>query len=214
MSGRALFLAAAATLLLAACNNQQPQAAMAPPPPPQPQAMNYAVLFNTGSYALSGEANATIQQAAATYRSSQSGSNVTVGGHTDTVGTPEYNMGLSQRRAVAVTAALVNSGIPRAVIITRGYGETNLPQPTADQVSDQANRSVQIGIVHMARLMMSDAEYCALLAPKVRDISRGTDPTGPLGRALSDCQQNVGDYGIPFMTRYLTDNKVPLPPRA
>jgi hypothetical protein len=66
----------------------------------------------------------------------------------------------------------------------------------------------------MARTMMSDAQYCALLAPKVRDISRGTDPTGDLGKALSDCQHGIGNYGIPFMEKYLTDNRVPLPSRA
>ena len=78
---------------------------------------------------------------------------------------------------------------------------------------DQRNRSVQIAVVQ-GRTIMSDAQYCALLARKVRDISRGADPTGALGRALSDCQQGIGDYGIPFMTKYLTDNKVPIPQRA
>jgi hypothetical protein len=171
------------------------------------------VLFDTGSSNLSNQATSTIQQAAATYRS-QNGANVLVAGHTDTVGSADYNMALSQRRANTVTAGLVSAGVPRAAIISQGYGETNLPQPTADQVPDQANRSVKIAVVRMARPIMSDAEYCALLAPKVRDISRGTDPTGALGRALSDCQQGVGDYGIPFMTKYLADNKVPFPQRG
>jgi hypothetical protein len=210
MLTRSLFLVAAAGLLLGACNQQQ--AAVASPPPPQ-QPSRYTVLFDTGSATLSTQATSTIQQASATYRN-WSGANVLVAGHTDTVGSPEYNMGLSQRRANAVTASLVSTGVPRAAIISQGYGETNLPQPTADQVPDQANRSVQIGVVHMARPIMSDAEYCALLAPKVRDIARGTDPTGALGRALSDCQQGIGDYGIPFMTKYLSDNKVPVPQRA
>jgi hypothetical protein len=210
MLNRSLFLVAAIALLLGACNQQQ--AAVAPPPPPQ-QPSRYTVLFDTGSSTLSNQATSTIQQAAANYRS-QSGANVLVAGHTDTVGSPDYNMALSQRRANAVTAGLVSTGVPRAAIISQGYGETNLPQPTADQVPDQANRSVQIGVVHMARPIMSDAEYCALLAPKVRDISRGTDPTGPLGKALSDCQQGIGDYGIPFMTKYLADNRVPVPQRA
>jgi hypothetical protein len=210
MLTRSLFLVAAAGLLLGACNQQQ--AAVASPPPPQ-QPSRYTVLFDTGSASLSNQATSTIQQAAANY-TSQSGANVLVAGHTDTVGSQDYNMALSQRRANAVTAGLVSTGVPRAAIISQGYGETNLPQPTADQVPDQANRSVQIGVVHMARPIMSDAEYCALLAPKVRDIARGTDPTGALGRALSDCQQGIGDYGIPFMTKYLSDNKVPVPQRA
>jgi len=211
MLGRSLSLATTAALLLGACNQQ---AAMAPPPPAPPQPPSrYTVLFDTGSASLSNQATSTIQQAAANYRS-QSGANVLVAGHTDTVGSADYNMALSQRRANAVTAGLVSTGVPRVAIISQGYGETNLPQPTADQVPDQANRSVKIAVVHMARPIMSDAEYCALLAPKVRDISRGSDPTGALGRALSDCQQGVGDYGIPFMTKYLADNRVPVPQRG
>lgn len=208
MLSRSMSLATAAALLLAGCN-QQSQGYVAPAQPPAPSV--YTVLFDTGSAALSTQANATIQQAAAAFRS-RSGANVAVAGHTDTVGSPNYNLMLSQQRANAVTASLVSSGVPRAAIITRGYGETNLPVPTADQVPSQQNRSVQIAIVPAAA--MTDAQYCAVLAPRVRDISRGTDPTGGLGRALSDCQQGVGDYGIPFMTKYLVDNRVPVPPRA
>ena len=208
MLGRSLSFATAAALLLGGCN--QPQTQAAAPPPVRPS--NYIVLFDTGSWALSNQATSTIQQAATAYRS-VSGANVTVAGHTDTVGNPNYNMALSQRRANAVTTQLVSAGVPRPAIISVGYGETNLPQPTADQVPDQRNRSVQMAVVQ-GRAIMSDAQYCALLAPKVRDISRGTDPTGPLGKALSDCQQGIGDYGIPWMTQYLVDNKVPLPQRA
>ena len=203
---RSLSLATAAALLLAGCNQQQSQGAVSAPQQPS----TYVVLFDTGSAALSNQATSTIQQAAAAYRG-RSGANVSVAGHTDTVGSPDYNMTLSQQRAGAVTSSLVSAGVPRAAIISRGYGETNLPQPTADQVPAQANRSVQIGIIPAT---MSDAQYCALLAPKVRDVSRGTDPTGPLGKALSDCQQGIGDYGIPFMTKYLVDNRVPVPQRA
>ena len=205
MLGRSLFLATAAALLLGGCNQTQS---------PQQQPSTYSVLFDTDSSTLSNQATSTIQQAAAAYRSrSGANLNVLVAGNTDTVGSPDYNMALSQRRANAVTAALVSAGVPRPAIISTGYGETNLPQPTADQVPDQLNRSVQIGVVQ-GRTIMSDAQYCAVLAPKVRDISRGTDPTGPLGKALSDCQQGIGDYGIPFMTKYLSDNKVPIPQRA
>jgi hypothetical protein len=211
MNGKSLFFVAAAALLLAACNQSQQQAATTPSSPPQPT--TYSVLFDTGSAALSNQSMSTIQQAAAAYRGRTSG-NVLVAGHTDTVGSPEYNMRLSQRRANAVTAALVSAGVPRQAIISQGYGETNLPQPTANQVPEQANRSVQIGVVQMASAIMTDAQYCQILAPRVRDISRGTDPTGPLGKALSDCQQGNGDYGIPFMTQYLSDNKVPIPQRT
>ena len=211
MLNRYLSLATCAALALGACNQQQSQS-YSPPPQPQPPA-TYSVLFDTGSSALSNEAMATIQQAAGTYRA-RSGTSVLVAGHTDTVGSPRYNMLLSQRRAVGVTAALVGAGVPRDAIITRGYGETNLPQQTSDQVPLQANRSVQIAVAQLASSTMTDAQYCRVLMTRVRDISRGRDPVGALGKALSDCQQSQEDYGIPFMTQFLTDNRVPVPPRA
>jgi OOP family OmpA-OmpF porin len=45
---------------------------------------------------------------------------VLVTGHTDRIGSRDYNLGLSQRRADAVKAYLVNAGIPADRITTRG----------------------------------------------------------------------------------------------
>ena len=112
------------------------------------------------------------------------------------------------------TAALAAEGIPASSITASASGETNPPVRTGDQVSDQKNRSVEITVTQAPGPMTTNAQYCAMLAPKVRDVSRGADPTGDLGRALSNCQNGVGDYGIPFMTKYLSDNKVPVPPRT
>jgi outer membrane protein OmpA-like peptidoglycan-associated protein len=213
MPSRSLFLIAAAALLLGACDQPQSQAVVAPsPPPPQPVASTYRVLFDTDRSTLSSQSMSTIQQAAATYRS-RSGGGITVTGWADTQGSQDYNMALSQRRANAVTAALVGAGVPAASITTSASGETNLPQPTADQVPDQQNRSVLIAVGQTTAAAMSDAQYCQLLARKVRTDTRGTDPTGNLGKALSDCQTGTGNYGIPFMENYLTDNRIPLPSR-
>src|SRR5215475_578255 len=109
MLGRSLSFATAAALLLAGCNQQQ-QSRGAVSAPQQPS--TYVVLFDTGSAALSNQATSTIQQAAAAYRG-RSGANVSVAGHTDTVGSPDYNMALSQQRAGAVTSSLVSAGVPR-----------------------------------------------------------------------------------------------------
>lgn len=49
---------------------------------------------------------------------------VTVTGHTDDDGSDDQNMVLSERRADAVKAALVERGLPAADITTQGYGET------------------------------------------------------------------------------------------
>lgn len=54
---------------------------------------------------------------------------VEVGGHTDSDGSEEYNMKLSDRRAKAARDYLVNKGVPASRLTSRGYGET---QPIAD----------------------------------------------------------------------------------
>ena len=213
MLGRSLSFAMAAALLLAACNQSPPPAAAPPPAPQQPMAASFRVLFASGSSTLQAPEQATIRQAAAAYKS-RAGASVTLTGHTDTTGSPGFNQVLSQRRVDAVTASLVASGVPATSITGSASGETNPPVRTGDQVSDQKNRSVEITVTQAPGPMTTDAQYCAMLAPKVRDLSRGADPTGDLGRALSNCQNGVGDYGIPFMTKYLSDNHVPVPPRT
>jgi len=212
MLGRSLSFATAAALLLAACDQSPPPAAAAPPPPQQLVASTFRVIFAPGSSTVQTPELATVRQAAVAYKS-RPGGNMVLTGHTDTTGSPAFNQALSQRRVDAVTAALAAEGIPASSITASASGETNPPVRTGDQVSDQKNRSVEI-VVSVPPAMMSQAQYCGMLAPKARDVSRGADPTGDLGRALSNCQNGVGDYGIPFMTKYLSDNKVPVPPRT
>jgi outer membrane protein OmpA-like peptidoglycan-associated protein len=50
--------------------------------------------------------------------------NIEIQGHTDSRGTDEYNMGLSQRRANAVRDYLVAKGISASRLTTRGFGES------------------------------------------------------------------------------------------
>ena len=51
---------------------------------------------------------------------------VTLEGHTDAAGTPEYNLRLSQRRAEAVVAYLVTRGVAPARLRPAGFGEYRL----------------------------------------------------------------------------------------
>lgn len=59
-------------------------------------------------------------------------------GHTDNVGSAEYNLGLSQRRAEAVVNYLVeNYGIDRSRLSAQGFG---LTRPVADNATDEGRQ--------------------------------------------------------------------------
>jgi outer membrane protein OmpA-like peptidoglycan-associated protein len=54
---------------------------------------------------------------------------VEIQGHTDSIATEQYNIGLSNRRANSVKAYLMSKGIAESRLMTRGFGETS---PAAD----------------------------------------------------------------------------------
>lgn len=121
-------------------------AAVTPPPPapPAPQIQrSYLVFFDFDKYDITPEAQRVIQQAAANAKSGNV-SRIQATGHTDTVGTEQYNMALSLRRANAVKAALVRQGIPENEIVVIGKGKTQPLVPTGDQVREPQNRRVEI----------------------------------------------------------------------
>ena len=69
---------------------------------------------------------------------------VEVGGHTDSKGSGEYNLSLSDRRAKAVRDYLISKGISRSRLEARGYGETE-PITTNDTDAGRAkNRRVEL----------------------------------------------------------------------
>jgi outer membrane protein OmpA-like peptidoglycan-associated protein len=75
------------------------------------------------------------------------GYRVQIYGHTDDIGTAEYNQKLSELRADAVKEYLVEAGIDPAIISTKGFGKSN---PLVPGVSPQArakNRRVEVGII-------------------------------------------------------------------
>lgn len=67
-----------------------------------------------------------------------------VNGYTDTSGTAEYNLKLSEKRAISVKNFLEAQGVKADVFETQGFGETKLQVPTADGVKEPANRLVEI----------------------------------------------------------------------
>jgi OOP family OmpA-OmpF porin len=78
------------------------------------------------------------------------GLKVEVSGHTDSDGSPVENKRLSERRAQAVTEAIVAAGIPQAQIAATGYGEER-PVAANDTSKNKAlNRRIEFSATKLA----------------------------------------------------------------
>ncbi len=106
-------------------------------------ARSFLVFFDFDRADLTPRAREIIGQAAQASRSQQT-TRVEVAGHADRSGTPQYNQGLSQRRANNVAAELVRVGVPRGAISVAAFGESRPLVPTADGVREPQNRRVEI----------------------------------------------------------------------
>ncbi len=134
-----------------------PAPAVAPPAPPAPppaapkptsEKVTYAAdaFFDFDKYALKPEGKAKLDDLV----SKMSGLNLEViiaVGHTDSIGTVEYNLKLSERRANAVKQYLVSKGVEKNRIYTEGKGKS---QPIASNKTAEGrakNRRVEIEMV-------------------------------------------------------------------
>jgi outer membrane protein OmpA-like peptidoglycan-associated protein len=72
---------------------------------------------------------------------------IQVFGHTDDVGSDEYNAGLSERRAQAVMGYLIEAGVSEDILTMKGMGKS---MPLVAETTEEArarNRRVEIAIV-------------------------------------------------------------------
>ncbi|MFT5469891.1 MAG: peptidoglycan-associated lipoprotein [Verrucomicrobiales bacterium] len=101
------------------------------------------IFFGFDSYEISGAELQKIQQVAQYMRSNPA--KVIIAGHTDEVGTSEYNRNLGDRRATAVRTALAQQGVDPARVHTVSYGEDMLAQPGPSESANSANRRSEFG---------------------------------------------------------------------
>jgi OOP family OmpA-OmpF porin len=119
-----------------------PAAAPAPAPAVQKITLASKALFDFDKAILKPEGKAAIDSEIISKLSSvQKLELVLVTGHTDRIGSQQYNQRLSERRADAVRDYLVSRGVPRDRIETLGMGKT---QPVPGVVCDQKARKALI----------------------------------------------------------------------
>lgn len=124
------------------CAIQAPPADRPPPSRATPYAVAVPVPFDFDSDRLTTTGRWAVDQLAEVFKLNAQDKFI-IQGHTDAVGTEEYNKELSMRRAQAVADYLVQKhGISRDRLETQGLGESNLLLP--GDPTNGRNRRVQI----------------------------------------------------------------------
>jgi outer membrane protein OmpA-like peptidoglycan-associated protein len=101
----------------------------------------YVLYFHEGTSQITEESKPVLE---ALRKVVTADSDVIITGHTDTVGESDFNDKLSLERAAEVRSALVKDGLPVDNARLVGRGERELRVPTADNVSEPANRRVEV----------------------------------------------------------------------
>jgi outer membrane protein OmpA-like peptidoglycan-associated protein len=124
-----------------------PPAPPPPPPAPPPPAptKTFIVFFDFNKSNLTAEAQSVVAEAVKAAQSSGM-VRVLVTGHTDTVGSDSYNMGLSVRRAQTVKDEMVHEGLDGGGISIEGKGFHDPLVPTGPGVREPQNRRAVIDL--------------------------------------------------------------------
>jgi len=122
-----------------------PAAPLPPPPPPAPTAkiILRGVHFDFDKSDIRPADAAVLDEAAARLKDNPN-VRVDVNGYTDSVGSVDYNLRLSERRAGAVVDYLEKAGIPADRLVAHGYGRTNFVATNRTKEGRAQNRRVEL----------------------------------------------------------------------
>jgi len=120
-----------------------------PPPPPSAQAEHHEKLVLRGVHFDFNKSkirpgDAAILDEAADILKQHPDVTIYDDGYCDAIGSEEYNLKLSQRRAEAVAKYLEDKGIAESKIVPRGFGKTNFVAPNDTDDGRAQNRRVEL----------------------------------------------------------------------
>jgi outer membrane protein OmpA-like peptidoglycan-associated protein len=107
--------------------------------------VTYLIYFKSGGTEITPESRQTMPEILKTIRDRNS-TEISVSGHTDSVGSVEFNRFLSLNRARAVASILVSQGVGKEIIEITYHGKENQLVRTPDGVAEPRNRRVEITI--------------------------------------------------------------------
>jgi OOP family OmpA-OmpF porin len=124
----------------------RPAATSSPPAAESSPSVSLTVVFATGSAELTPQAIQTLDELGRALSSQDLASyRFRIEGHTDTVGSRDYNQALSERRADAVVQYVAKKySIDPSRLQAVGMGEEGLAVPTPPQTPEPRNRRVQV----------------------------------------------------------------------
>jgi outer membrane protein OmpA-like peptidoglycan-associated protein len=102
-------------------------------------------LFGFDSATLQAPGRASLRKLAASLKA-EPGTEVLLVGHTDSLGRTVYNLGLSERRAVAAANFLSRLGIGRRRVWTSGKGEAEPLVPNDTDAGRRRNRRLEVAL--------------------------------------------------------------------
>jgi outer membrane protein OmpA-like peptidoglycan-associated protein len=101
------------------------------------------VLFDTGKYTLRPAAREKLARVGGIVLS-HPGLKIEVEGHTDSVGSDEFNQKLSEQRANAVREYLLSQGMQASSLTAKGFGESTPVASNDTAAGKQQNRRVEL----------------------------------------------------------------------
>lgn len=101
------------------------------------------VLFDTGKYTLKQPTQVKLAKISGILLS-HPGLTVQIEGHTDSVGSDEFNQKLSEQRADAVRDFLASQGVPASSMTAKGFGKTDPIASNDTPEGRQKNRRVEL----------------------------------------------------------------------
>ena len=146
------------------------------------------VLFDTGSADLKPGAREKLAKISGILLA-HPGLTLQVEGHTDSVGTDEFNMELSGRRADGVRDYLAQEGVPPSTITAKGFGKT---QPVAsNDTPDGRQRNRRVELVVNGDAIGASASAGAAGSPSNSGTAApGANPSGGSLRGVSAPKPN------------------------